>query len=135
MRESSHLLKPCGGERANTFSHSHHENLAPQSPHRQAWALRGPLAWWFIPGAAHPALAALGWWGIAAAADGVTGSLSLESGDRAWASVEWLIWALVGGQDQIAVHRACGDGTLLAVVVKLWKPKSLARSCVFGEGG
>lgn len=73
-----------------------------QSPHRQAWALlRGPLAWWFIPGAALTlALAALGWWGIAAAADGVTEWLlskwSPETERTWWAAVvEWLIWLLL----------------------------------------
>ena len=73
-----------------------------QSPHRQAWALlRGPLAWWFIPGAALSlALAALGWWGIAAAADGVTAWLlskwSPETESAWWSAVvEWLIWLLL----------------------------------------
>ena len=70
--------------------------------HRRAWSLlRGPLAWWFVPGAAMTlGLAALGWWGIAIAADRVTDwMLSMWMpeirSDLLQSVVEWLIWLLL----------------------------------------
>ena len=75
---------------------------SPWSIHRQAWShLRGPLAWWFVPGSVVTlALAVLGWWGIASVSADVSAwileRLALDSSGT-WAKtlLEWLIWALL----------------------------------------
>ena len=68
--------------------------------HRTGWRLlKGPLAMWFVPASALTlALAALGWWGIAAAAGQVSTWLLSRwewTQDEAWLKelTEWMLWA------------------------------------------
>lgn len=70
--------------------------------HRQAWQLlRGPLAGWFVPAAVITlALAALGWYGISAAAQHVAEWLLSRwtwTEDAPWLQglAEWGIWAVL----------------------------------------
>jgi uncharacterized protein involved in cysteine biosynthesis len=66
---------------------------------RKAWQLlKGPLAGWFVPAAALTlALAALGWYGISAAAEHLSRWLLSQgewSADEAWLQTltEWMLW-------------------------------------------
>ena len=70
--------------------------------HQTAWAyLRGPLAWWFVPGAALTLMiSALGWWGIDAIssqlADGIVSTwLGDDEGKWIQALLEWMIWLVL----------------------------------------